>query len=283
MFISDFVQMETEFLEIHKEFIISLKKNGIGVDDITSEIASLPENVNYYVYEPLMKATNNIDNTNSFITLFSILKTEVYNFIEYHLLEYLIKKYGSEAMKMRMSKYVDNLKIFQETALVANLLKFWEKRYKKPIFANILDKVQVKFIDKMLTIKTVEQFRNDLLRAFLPNFVEGSIIYYEDIKEGCFIISFLAPPDLVDILENKMNKKDLFDKYQLIYISIHKRRSESTISDNPEFAMEYSGRSSIKNCIKHTALKIIWSDFLYNSGKYLYYFRMSCLPNIFQF
>ena len=253
MFISEFIQMEKEFLDIHKEFIISLKKNDIDVDDITSEIASLPENVNYYVYEPLMKAlmkaTNKLDNTNGLITLFSILKTEVYNFIEYQLLEYLIKTYGSEAMKKRMSKYVDNLKKFQETALVANLLKFWENRYRISIFANILDKVRVKFIDKMLTIKTVEEFRNDLLRSSLPNFVDGSIMYYEDIKEGCFIISFLTPSDLVDILENKVNKKDLFDKYQLIYMSIHKRRSESTILNNPEFAIEYSGRSLTRKMV----------------------------------
>ena len=255
MFISDFVQMEMEFLDIHREFIINLKKNGIGVVDITSEIASLPEKVNHYVYEPFMKVVNKIENTDSFIALFSILKSELYNFIEYHLLEYLIKKYGSEAMKKRMSKYVDNLETFQETALVANLVKFWEHRDKMLILANILDKVRVKFNDKMLTIKTVEKFRNDLLHAFLPNFVDCSIMFYESIKEGCFIISFLAPPDLVDVLENKINKKDLFDKYQLIYMSIHKRRSESTISDNPEFAIEYSGRSFIKKVYKTYCIK----------------------------
>ena len=254
MFFSDFAQMEMEFLDIHKEFIISLKKNGIGVDDITSEIASLPENVNCYVYKPLMEVINKIEETNKFVSLFSILKSELYNFIEYHLLEYLIKKYGSEAMKKQMSKYVDNLKKFQETALVANLVKFWEHRDKISILANILDKVQVKFSDEKLTIKTVEKFRNDLLHAFLPNFVDCSIIFYESIKDGC---SFLAPPDLVDILENKINKKDLFDKYQLISMSIHKRRSESTISDNPEFAMEYSGRSLINEtyCIKNNHME----------------------------
>ena len=69
------------------------------VENLTTYISVLPYSVNLYVYPMWKKIRRKIKPNDNLENLFAVLNGEIWNIVNYQLLEYFIKKCGTQKLK----------------------------------------------------------------------------------------------------------------------------------------------------------------------------------------
>ncbi len=87
---------------------------------------------------------NSDKNKRCMVKLFFYLDTMLWNFIDYALLEYIIKHHGSPAIQQEMKEYVSELFNFQQKTTIAELIENWPGRYHiPPTHCNVSAKIDL--------------------------------------------------------------------------------------------------------------------------------------------
>ncbi len=192
--------IQAKFLHLAEGLLEHLKSSNFQVSTLTSYISLLPPYVNIYVFPMWNKICKKLSNDETLNSLFTILNKEVWNILDYKLLEYFIKRCGNRKLKREMQSYVAELEKFKKQTLVVDFIECWEGLIREiPDY----DEVKVKFDKHCLTLANLDAFRKTLTRICFPSLLDyAGWIYYKRFEEGCFVVSWLFPSQLVVLLHH---------------------------------------------------------------------------------
>ena len=210
-------KLEKEFSKLTYLLLQHLKKENIIVDDLTSVISSLPGNIKLYVYDSWLKI---VDQTfKNLDSLFSKLNAEVWTFLDYYLVHYIIDELNVKDLSLKMTEYIGAIQEFKKRTLVMPFIKCWKGH---PRNIPNYEKVEIKFNDTNITLAKLDNLREGLKQAFFPSLSScAACIYYDHFDKGCFIVVLLFPNELLKILKGSIRHCSLFDKFNIAYLSIH--------------------------------------------------------------
>ena len=209
-------KLENEFSELTYRLLRQLKKENITVDDLTSIISSLPGDVKLYVYDSWLKI---VDQTfKNLDSLFSKLNAEVWTFLDYYLVHYIIDKLNVKDLSLTMTEYIGAIQEFKKRTFVMPFIECWKGH---PRNIPNYEKVAIKLNDTTITLARLDNLREGLKKSFFPSLSScAACIYYDHFDKGCFIVSLLFPNKLVKILKESIRQCSLFDEFNIVYLSI---------------------------------------------------------------
>lgn len=212
------------FHSITKSLLDELRKKSIKATDIGDHIAILPLSLMQESYTTTSLVADELEDKRTLTGLLHFLNGCVWNFIDYHLLEYVIAEFGSEHLKQRMKQYVMDLERFESHTTVYEFIEHWPGRQLKP---PNFDELTVK-INKdpySCTLKELNDFRQSLCVEFWPRLSEYAqfIMYHYKHSEGCFIVTWILPSDLaleLEKLAKRPSSHEFFMQNQILSFTV---------------------------------------------------------------
>ena len=210
-----FHYFEKEFSKLAKTFLWHLKDKNTKVEDLTTCIAVLPKSVNVYVYPMWEKICWRINPNDTLESLFTILNGEIWNILNYKLLEYLIQECGTQELEQSMIQYIYNLNEFKNTTLVSNFMEYWEDYIDIPDH----EEMKVKINNNQMTLADLDEFRKKVREKCFPYILEDWWSYQKHFEKGCFVACWLLPDRLELVLkENVQYLHKLFMEYKVVEV-----------------------------------------------------------------
>ena len=143
-----------------------LMQNGVKVTDIIDHISILPLPLMQECYRCVKESFDELEKLKTLAGLFHFLNGHVWNFIDYHLMEYVISEFGSQHLKQCMQQYVIDLNEYKKHATVHEFMQFWPTRQKPPNYNDITVKLDKD--PKLYTMRELDEFRQSLSVEFWP-------------------------------------------------------------------------------------------------------------------
>ena len=215
--------LQDQFSNIAATLLLELDNNQCRVETVRSRISVLPDHLNKEIFLTLsvQELSGHCD---SIHTLFNFLNAKVWNFVDYHLLKFLVDMFSSDNLKASMVSYVHQLELFLMNTPVRDFIVCWDGHNTKP--SSVYTEFEVKFnpdSSNDFTLEILNQFRKKIQTKFLPPLSEYALIHYKH-RLGCFIITWILPMDLAlkirqGVLE--LRSFEMFERYFIEYVSIH--------------------------------------------------------------
>lgn len=168
------------------------------------------------------KAARELETKGTLTGLFNFLNSCVWNFMDYHLMEYVIKEFGNEELRRRMAQYIRDLQVFESHTTVSQLIEVWSEQDLAP---EDCEDATVK-IDKdptRVTVSELNMFRKKLRVEFWPRLSEyaSHVLHHCKLRTGCFVVTWKFPSSLRLELEEKACKAhDFFERNKVLSFSI---------------------------------------------------------------
>ena len=194
--------IENKFSDLAGSLLCHLKSSNICVEKLTSWISTLPRSINVYVFPLWESLKEKISSSYTLDSLFAILNMEIWNILDFKLLEYFIKKAGADGLAERMKKYISELEKFKKETLVIDFIECWEGHNRDfPEY----DELTIKFDKQSLTLTKLDKFRKTLVRKCIPSMLNYSgWIYYKHFKSGCFEVTWMLPVQLAMLVKRNI-------------------------------------------------------------------------------
>ena len=124
----------------------------------------------------------------------------VWNFLDYHLLEYIIIEFGSDSLNKDMKQYVSDFENFQRNTTLYHFAQCWPGRQKRP--PDSVEVVAKLDLDPMnSTLKVLDVLRKDIQSEFFqPRLKYIKILLYQQSTVGSFIVTWIIPSQLANEL-----------------------------------------------------------------------------------
>ena len=123
-----------------------------------------------------------------------IIANYYWNFLNYSLLQRIIKRFGSNDMKKEMEKFVTEITFFRKNTLIKPFSKVYKIRsdFKNDERKKIVSKLEINF--STATIEDAEKYRKDFFGELsIPEFS----IQLAEIQDGCMMLTWLVSKSLV--------------------------------------------------------------------------------------
>ena len=141
--------------------------------------------------------------------LFVHLDATVWNFIDYALLEHIIKLYCSHELKEEMQKYATNLLAFKKKTTISELIRFWPGRKEvSPTYCDVVAKIDLD--PEKVTLYELDEIRKELSGHFLPPLSEYALIHFK-VRSGSIWVRWVIASDLIPVLTNSICKPNVAD------------------------------------------------------------------------
>ena len=149
----------------------------------------------------LEKSLPNIDKAENIDEIFRYLNM-YWNFLDYTLLEYVIKRYGDKFLKSKMRRYVHDLAEFRKNTTIAQVCRFAKSWSIRPDLPQHFSTLRTKFSKSAAeyTLEELEQFRLTFCREFSLRLSDSVAMLAASITNGSVIINWYVPSSLVDDL-----------------------------------------------------------------------------------
>ena len=156
----------------------------------------------------------------TFAKIWSILNL-YWDFLNYGLLEHVIKQCGSEYLKQQMQEYVHQLSVFKQITRLCDFIESWPCRDDEPP-EDRLKKVVVKMKHEwsQCTLHDVESFKKALVhKFFLPEFD----ILLQKAERGCVCVTWLTSPSIATLLQQNLAniETELFKKHGIDAVTVN--------------------------------------------------------------
>lgn len=209
--------LEGKFCRLTRTLLQKLKKENKTVDDLTSIISSLPGDIKNYVYDSWL----NIIDQSSFKTLdalFTRLNADVWTFLDYYLVHYIIGELGYQSLSLEMDTYVNLIKKFKERTTLMQLITSWKGH---PQNLSNYQRVKLKTAKENITLAELDILREGFGQNFFPSLSKcASCIYYDHFDPGCCIVTLLFPVQLATILKQNFVACSWLRKFDICFISV---------------------------------------------------------------
>ena len=176
----------------------------------TNITLQLPESIRSEVELSLMKKLSFIYDAKSIDTIFGILNLSIWSYLNFGLLQHIVKIYGDTQLQQEMDKYSTSVECFRKQT---TLKVFWKAQTDTKRCPDIPTEVReslkrITFKHGHLdpattTLNDIEQYRKDLAREY--SFPEFTVIL-EDIDKGCVATTWLVPPSLATKLADEIKR-----------------------------------------------------------------------------
>ncbi len=196
--------LEDTLSDLAVSFMAELRQKGIQAESVIDWCSNVPRSMNR---EGVIDALENkeLEDNKTLSSLFRFLGTQVWNFIDYHLLEFIISRLGSESLQQRMKDYVSRLQEFRRSTSMSSFIQSWSGRFQKP---EGYDEVTATFSNdaQSCTIEFVDQLRRQLQEKLLllPPLSKFCAMLYYKHKIGCFVVTWILPQNLADTLKKNI-------------------------------------------------------------------------------
>jgi hypothetical protein len=118
-------ELEAQFRGLHTCILKELKENkALDIQDILHALTSLPTKLRNEYQKLILDKLPTLRSENSISELFLHLNP-LFSFIDYSLLEYIIKVFGSTSLKDRMKCYCHEVRNFMSQTTVQQLIDYW--------------------------------------------------------------------------------------------------------------------------------------------------------------
>ena len=184
-----------------------------------SRITCLPVSARTQHRSFIEEKLTNIPPPVTFVNIWTKLNL-YWDFLNYGLLEHVIKQCGSEDLKQQMQDYVDELSTFKQTTRLCDFIESWpcgddeppEDRLKKVV-------IKMKHEWSECTLHDVESFKRALVhKFFLPEFD----ILLQNAERGCVCVTWLTSPFIATLLQQNLAniETEFFKKHGIHAVTI---------------------------------------------------------------
>ena len=130
------------------------------------------------------------------------------NFLNYEILEHILKKFKNDKLQIAMEGYRAKMRAFFETTKLCDFLKCWPLRGKTPPKEELLKFLAVKTTLEWnsCTLKDLDYLRGSLARKLLlPKFA----LILQDASKGCVRVIYSLPSSVVVQLQSDIQNTEL--------------------------------------------------------------------------
>ena len=106
-------------------------ENTATVEEILKSLTVLPSRKLQLKYDILIREKIPEPHKVTTVSQLFYMLAPLFTFLDYHLLKYLISKFGSETLVTNMSSFKRDLKIFMSETTVSDMIKLWPGDYEK--------------------------------------------------------------------------------------------------------------------------------------------------------
>ena len=211
--------LEDKFNNIQTRIISELSTNpGISVKEILNQLTRLPLSLRREYESSIVKRIPSMRSETQVDELFIHLNP-LTSFIDYGLIEYIIKKFGSDALKRDMRSYCSEMIMFMKETTIKQLIDHLPGQIEiSPKFSLIEAK-----IGQNASECTLEQL-NTIRKRYCSEIKLSEIIFHlvAVADSNSFIIRWLIPSALVsDIMKSARNiSQSFYQEYEIISLTL---------------------------------------------------------------
>ena len=197
----------------------------------TNITLQLPEAVRMEVELSLTEKLEFIYNAKSIGAIFGILNLSIWSYLNFGLLQHIVKVYGDDELQQRMLKYTTSVEAFRKQTTLEVFWKASPATRKCPKIPTELRESLTQISSKhgnldptTTTLNDIEIHRQDLAQEYsFPDFT----IILEDIEKGCVATIWLVPPSLAAKLANEIQRGNVtfLEQHNILELKIQ----ESTV------------------------------------------------------
>ncbi len=218
--------LEDEFNEFVIEFVDYLEKNDTSIRYLSRYIQILPGYVGASITPLWKRLKPELENIKEISEFLALLNSNLWNFLDYQMLEHLIKKCDATQLMTRMRAYIAKINQFKEVTLVIPFIKCWDGHKMDNIpdsVVKVIVKCEFKSDVTKFTLANLDDLRQKILRKCHPLLSHfASIMYYHKIKIGSLCISWFFPARFSHILQNGIqNVSKILEKYHIIWVKLN--------------------------------------------------------------
>ena len=187
--------------------------------DFLSRVTCLPISDRTQHRSFVEKKLTNIPQSATIVNIWTILNL-YWDFLNYGLLEHVIRNFGSEDLKQNMQEYVHELSVFKQTTRLCDFIESWPCRDDGPP-EDRLKKVVVKMKHEwsQCTLQDMESFKKALVHKF---FLPELDILLQKAERGCVCVTWLTSPSIATLLQQNLAniETEFFKKHGIDAVSI---------------------------------------------------------------
>lgn len=213
-----------EFDERFQFLMVSMLKeltggtNPVSISDFKHRLVVLPRKIKHENDRFLTMKRIEIEEAKSFDSIFATFNCYL-SFIDFSLLEHIIKHFGSPHLKEDMSSYAQDMSLFKKKTRAADVAPHLPRRSDHESLDGF-SRLKAKFDSKFYETATLELV--DCCRWKLACELSLSEVLLATIKQGSLLVSWLIPTEDVPSLMERVQKIDpkLFLEYDILDIFI---------------------------------------------------------------
>ena len=226
--------LEDEFIDITIQTYDKIKEKDIDVDRFKARLMSLPIKYKEEHKDFFKQIENELEKESTINSIWMKL-SKYWNFMNYTLLENLIRNIGDRSLKQNMKSYLSSLETFRRNTRLCDFAKHCPAVESRPSEADLKEFVlHLKLDWETCTLEQLEELKGDIIRKFLlPSFA----LILKKVSHGSLIVTWLLPAQiastLVQDLENTDNK-GFFKEHKIECMTIDGK--EYKYSSIPKYA-----------------------------------------------
>ena len=226
--------LEDEFMDVSIQTYDKIIEKDIDVNRFKARLMTLP--IKYKEeHEDFFKQIENELEKESTINSIWIKLSKYWNFMNYTLLENLIRNIGDRSLKQNMKSYLSSLETFRRNTRLCDFAEHCPAVESRPSEADLKEFVlHLKLDWETCTLEQLEELKGHIIRKFLlPSFA----LILKKVSHGSLIVTWLLPAQiastLVQDLENTDNK-GFFKEHKIECMTIDGK--EYKYSSIPKYA-----------------------------------------------
>ena len=219
--------LEDEFADLVTEFVDYLVKNGTSIYDVKKYIRFIPRYVGASITPLWCKLKPEVEQIAEIDEFVEMLSLNLWNFLDYEMLKYLIMKCKIPHLSQEIESYVKKIKDFKRTTLVVPFIKCWKGRHQMDDIPDSVVELTIKFDIKeditKFTLSRLEVLRDCIVNKCVPLLSHfASAMYYYKFSEGSICVSWLFPERFSLVLKNRIQDMSLIlEKYHTLWVKIN--------------------------------------------------------------
>ena len=198
---------EDQFRNLHKKILCQLVASAIDTLTVINSLTLLPMKLKKEYQKAINESLPSFVQKKTIRELFFHLN-HLFSFIDYGLLEYIIKLFGSDLLKQDMKTYCNDVQLFMKQTTIKELIDCLPGQTETPPNFDVL-KAKIGEDASKCTLERINILRKRFCAEVKLSEVIFCLIALED--SNSFIISWLVPSILVpDLIESAREIKESF-------------------------------------------------------------------------
>ena len=214
---------ENRFGKLRKEIRRQLLASNIDTLTVIDSLTSLPTKLKKEYEKAITESLPSLEKKETLPELFVHLNP-LFSFIDYGLLQYMIKEYGNDTLNKDMKTYCNDMQVFMKQTTIKELIdcECLPGQRKTPPNFEVL-KAKIGEDASKCTLEHINSLRNRFFAEVRLSEIIFCLIALED--SNSFIVSWLVPSILVpDLIESAREiEESFFDMENIISLSVSNR------------------------------------------------------------